>query len=104
MNLNQESGKTNIAPLFDNVLIKPLESEERTPSGIVLPDTAKEKPQIGLVMAVGEGEITPKGERKPMVVKVGQKVMYKKWGGNEVKVHGEEWIIVEQKDILAILE
>lgn len=92
-----------IQPLFDNVLIKPLEAEAKTASGILLPDTVKEKPQMGLIMAVGEGEITPKGERKPMVVKVGQKVMYKKWGGNEVKVSGEEWILVEQKDILAVV-
>ena len=93
----------NIAPIFDNVLIKPLDADQKTASGILLPDSVKEKPQIGLVMAAGEGEITPKGERKPMVVKVGQKVMYKKWGGNEVKVGSEEWIIVEQKDILAIV-
>ena len=94
----------NIKPLFDNVLIKPIEAQEKTPSGILLPDSAKEKPQIGEVMAVGAGEVTPKGEVKPMVVKVGQKVMYKKWGGNEVKVNGEDWMLVEQKDILAIVD
>lgn len=93
----------SITPLFDNVLIKPIEASSKTASGIVLPDTVKEKPQIGIVMAIGDGEITPKGERKPMVVKVGQKVMYKKWGGNEVKVEGEDWMLVEQKDILAIV-
>lgn len=95
--------KHTIQPLFDNVLIRPLEAEQKTASGILLPDSVKEKPQIGLVMAIGEGEITEKGERKPMVVKVGQKVMYKKWGGNEVKVGTEEWMIIEQKDILAIV-
>lgn len=94
---------TKIKPLFDNVLVKPLEAEEKTASGILLPETAKEKPQMGIVMAIGDGEITPKGERKPMVVKVGQKVMYKKWGGNEVKIDGQELILVEQKDILAII-
>lgn len=92
-----------IKPLFNNVLIRPLEAESRTQSGIVLPDTAQEKPQIGVVMAVGDGEVTAKGDRHPMVVKVGQKVMYKKWGGNEVKVGTEEWTIVEQKDILAVV-
>lgn len=97
------TGKVNIKPLFDNVLIRPLEAETKTATGIILPDSAKEKPQTGEVMAIGDGEITPKGERKPMVVKVGQKVMYKKWGGNEVKVNGEEWILVEQKEILAII-
>lgn len=71
-------------------------------SGIVLPDTAKEKPQVGLVMAVGPGTTDEKGNKVPMAVKVGQKVMYKKWGGNEVKVNNEEWLLVEQKDILAI--
>ena len=92
-----------ITPLFDNVLIKPLEAEEKTASGIILPDTAKEKPQMGEVMAVGEGKVTPKGEKHPMVVKVGQKVMYKKWGGTEVKVNGEDWTIVGQEDILAVV-
>ena len=95
--------KINIQPLFDNVLIKPLEAEEKLPSGIVLPDTAREKPQVGLVMAVGPGSTDDKGNPIKMAVKVGQKVMYKKWGGNEVKVGGEEWMIVEQKDILAIV-
>lgn len=95
---------SDIKPLFDNVLIKPLEEEEKTPSGIVLPDTAKEKPQIGKVMAVGPGGLTDDGKKIPMVVRVGQKVMYKKWGGNEVKVGTEEWLLVEQKDILAIVE
>ena len=96
--------KINVQPLFDNVLIKPLEQEEKLPSGIVLPDSAKEKPQIGQVMAVGVGSTDDKGKKVKMAVKVGQKVMYKKWGGNEVKVKGEEWMIVEQKDILAIVE
>lgn len=95
---------SSIKPLFDNVLVKPLEAEEKTASGIILPDSAKEKPQIGLVMAVGDGHTTPQGKVLPMKVKVGQKVMYKKWGGNEVKVGSEEWTIVEQKDILAIVK
>lgn len=98
------SWRTKIQPLFDNVLVKPLEVEERTPSGIVLPDTAKEKPQVGLIMAVGPGGMDEKGNKVSMVVKVGQKVMYKKWGGNEVKVDGQDWLLVEQKDILAIVE
>lgn len=96
--------KVAYKPLFDNVLIKPLVAEDVLPSGIVLPDTAKEKPQIGQVMAVGPGSTDDKGNPVKMMVKVGQKVMYKKWGGNEVKVNGEEWTMVEQKDILAIVE
>lgn len=96
--------KQKITPLFDNVLVKPLEAEQKLPSGLVLPDTAKEKPQVGEVMAVGPGSTDDKGNAVKIVVKVGQKVMYKKWGGNEVKVEGQEWTIVEQKDILAIVE
>lgn len=95
--------KLTIMPLFDNVLVKPLQAEEKLPSGIILPDTAKEKPQMGEIMAVGPGATDEKGNPVKMVVKVGQKVMYKKWGGNEVKVNGEEWMLVEQKDILAIV-
>lgn len=95
--------KMNIKPLFDNVLIKPLEVEEKTASGIVLPDTAKEKPQMGIVMSVGPGKKNSAGKLIAMVVKVGQKVMYKKWGGNEVKVNSEEWTLVGQEDILAVV-
>lgn len=96
--------KQTITPLFDNVLIKPLEAEQTLPSGLVLPDSAKEKPQMGEIMAVGAGGTDEKGNPVKMHVKVGQKVMYKKWGGNEIKVEGKEWMIVEQKDILAIVE
>lgn len=94
----------NIKPLFANVLIRPVEAEAKTAGGIILPDSAKEKPQIGIVMAIGDGELDD-GEivKNSIVVKVGDKVMYKKWGGNEVKVENEEWTIVEQKDILAIV-
>ena len=94
----------HIKPLFDNILIKPLEAEKKTVSGIILPDTAKEKPQMGEIVAVGAGKVTPKGEKEKIVVKVGQKVMYKKWGGNEIKINGEELMLVEQKDILAVIE
>lgn len=96
--------KQTITPLFDNVLVKPLEAEQKLPSGLVLPETAKEKPQMGEVMAIGSGTTDEKGNTVRMVVKVGQKVMYKKWGGSEIKVDGAEWMIVEQKDILAIIE
>lgn len=94
----------SIKPLFDYVLIRPLASEEVTPSGIVLPDTAKEKPQVGIVMAVGTGALNENGKVVPMVVKKDQKVFYKKWGGNEVKVGSEECLLVEQKDIMAVVE
>lgn len=98
-----DSMKVTIEPLFDNVLIKPLEAESKTASGILLPDSAKEKPQMGQVMAIGPGSVNNNGKTVPVVVKVGQKVMYKKWGGTEVKVHEQDWMIVEQKDILAII-
>lgn len=91
-----------IQPLFDNVLVKPLQQEQKLPSGIVLPDSAKEKSQIGEVMAIGPGGMDH-GHAVPMVVKIGQKVLYKEWGGNKFKVGMEEWLIVEQKDILAIV-
>lgn len=99
-----QQSKTNIKPLFDYVLVKPLEEETKTPSGILLPESVKEKPQVGQIMAIGTGHVNDDGKTMPMVVKIGQKVMYKKWGGNEVKVNGEEWLLVEQKDILAVVE
>jgi chaperonin GroES len=96
--------KNTLKPLFDNVLIRRLEAEAKTASGIILPDSAQEKPTMGEILATGPGRVTPKGEKEPMVVKVGQKVMYKEWGGNKVKLNGEELVLVEQKDILAIVE
>lgn len=94
---------THIKPLFSYVLIKPTEPESKTASGIVLVDTGKEKPQVGEVVAVGEGFGSEDGRENKMIVKVGQKVMYKKWGGNEVKADGVEYLLVEQKDIMAIV-
>ncbi|MFH1827294.1 MAG: co-chaperone GroES [bacterium] len=101
--------KSNIKPLFDYVLIKPLEGEKKTVSGIILPDSAKEKPQIGEVMEIGPGKSycgdeEEKGKCECIVVKKGQKVLYKKWGGNEVKVGNEEWLLIEQKEIMAVVE
>ncbi len=96
--------KTNIKPLFDNVLVKPLKAETKTVGGIYLPENVKEKPQTGEVMAIGEGARDEHGKVVPMVVKVGQKVLYAKWGGNDVKINNEEWKLVRQADILAIVE
>ncbi|MFO0703217.1 MAG: co-chaperone GroES [Patescibacteria group bacterium] len=93
-----------IKPLFSYVLIKPVQGDTTTASGIIIPDSAKEKPQMGEVIAVGEGFGSEDGRENKIVVKVGQKVMYKKWGGNEVKVDGQELLLVEQKDIMAIVE
>lgn len=96
------AAKHTIKPLFDNILIKPLEAEVKTASGIILPDSAKEKPQMGEVVEVGPGKMDD-GKIVPVSVKKGQKVMYKKWGSNEVKINGQELILVEEKDILAII-
>ncbi len=94
----------NIKPLGDRVLIQPVEQEERTKAGIILPDTAKEKPQMGKVLAVGSGRLLENGERQPLEVKEGQKVLYSKYAGTEVKVDGEELLLVYERDILAIVE
>lgn len=94
----------NIKPLADRVVLKRLEAEETTKSGIVLAGTAKEKPQEAEVMAVGKGGLTTDGKEIKMEVKVGDKVLISKYSGTEVKVKGEEYIIVKQEDILAIVE
>ena len=92
-----------IRPLADRVVIKKLEAEEKTASGIVLPGTAKEQPQEAKVMAVGPGAVVD-GKRVEMDVKVGDKILYSKYAGTDVKVAGEEYIILRQDDILAIVE
>jgi chaperonin GroES len=91
----------NIQPLADRVVVKPIEREEVTKSGIVLPDTAKEKPQEGEVMAVGPGRMSDDGKRIPLEVKVGDVVVYAKYGGTEIKLNDEKLIILEEKQILA---
>jgi len=93
-----------LRPLGDRVVIQPTPREDMTKSGIVLPDTAKEKPQEGLILAVGPGRILDDGKREQIDVKEGQKVLYAKYAGTEFKVDGEELLIVSQKDILAIVE
>ena len=94
---------SKLQPLGDRVVVKPTPREEMTKSGIVLPDTAKEKPQEGEIVAVGPGAFDNDGKRMPMDVKVGQKVLYGKYAGTEFKVEEEELLIVSQKDILAIV-
>jgi chaperonin GroES len=98
------ASKTKLRPLGDRVVVKPSPREEMTKSGIVLPDTAKEKPQEGLIVATGPGRILDDGKREAMDVKEGQKVLYAKYAGTEFKVEGEELLIVSQKDILAVIE
>ncbi len=89
-------------PLADRLVVKPIAREEVTKGGIVLPDTAKEKPQEGEVLAAGPGRMTEDGKRIPMDVKVGDIVLYSKYGGTEIKVEGEELIILRESDILAV--
>ena len=98
------ASSTKLRPLGDRVVIKPTPREEMTKSGIVLPDTAKEKPQEGEVLAVGPGKTLDDGSREAMDVSVGQRVLYAKYAGTEFKVESEELLIVSQKDILAIVE
>jgi len=95
-----------LKPLHDRVLVKPLEKEEMTKGGIVLPDTAKEKPQEGEVTAVGPGKPDEDGNPIPMSVKVGDRVIYAKYAGTEIEIEGEEkkWLILKESDILAIVE
>lgn len=93
----------NLKPLADRVIIEPIEKQETTASGIVLPETAKEKPQEGLIVAVGPGRALDNGERASMEVKVGDKVIYAKYAGNEYKMGDKTYLIAGEKDILAII-
>lgn len=93
-----------IKPLGDRVVIEVVEGEMKTASGIVLPDTAKEKPQEGKVVAVGTGKVLENGTRAAMDVKAGDKIIFSKYAGTEVKVDGKEYLIVSERDILAVVE
>jgi chaperonin GroES len=96
--------EVKLRPLSDKVVVQPTQREETTKSGIVLPDTAKEKPQEGLVVAVGSGRVTEEGDRVKPEVKEGDKVLYAKYAGTEVKLDDVEYLILSEKDILAVLE
>ena len=98
------AASTKLRPLGDRVVIEPTPREEMTKTGIVLPDTAKEKPQEGKVVAVGPGRILDDGKREAIDVKSGDKVLYAKYAGTEFKIDGDEYLIVSQKDILAVVE
>ena len=96
--------KVVLKPLEDRIVVEPLEAEQVTASGLVIPDTAKEKPQEGKVLAVGPGRFDDKGARVPVDVKVGDVVLYSKYGGTEVKYSGEEYLVLSARDVLAIIE
>jgi chaperonin GroES len=99
-----ESQTMKFRPLHDRVLVKPLEAETKTAGGIIIPDTAKEKPMEGKVIAVGAGARGEDGKLVPMEVKKGDRVLYGKWSGTEVKVDGDEMLIIKESDIMGIVE
>ena len=94
----------NLKPMFDNVVVEHIEQDDKTTGGVFLPDTAKEKPQEGVIRAVGAGRVTDKGTKLDMHVKVGDRVLYRKYSGSEVKIDGTEYLIIPEKDILAIVD
>jgi chaperonin GroES len=93
-----------IKPLADRIVVERLEAEERTAGGIVLPDTAKEKPKQGKVIAVGDGKVLDSGERAKMTVKKGDTILFTSYAGTEVKVDGKEYLVMKEDDVLAVLE
>jgi chaperonin GroES len=93
-----------IQPLHDRVLVKRIEEEQKTKGGIIIPDTAKEKPQEGKVIAVGKGRVLDDGKLAELAVKKGDKILFSKYAGTEIKLEGEEHIIIREEDVLAILE
>jgi chaperonin GroES len=94
---------STVKPLGDRVFVKVSEAEEKTAGGIILPDNAKEKPQVGEIVAVGNGKLNEKGERQPMEVQVGNKVLYSKYAGTDIKLGGDDYVLLSEKDILAVV-
>ncbi len=94
---------STVTPLSDRVFVKVSEAEEKTAGGIYLPDNAKEKPQIGEVVTVGQGKTNDKGDKVPVEVKVGDKVLYSKYAGTDIKLDGKEYVLLSEKDILAVV-
>lgn len=94
----------NIRPLHDRVLVRRLEEETKSPGGIVIPDTAKEKPVQGEIVAVGKGKILENGETRPLDVKPGDKVLFGKYSGTEVKIGGEELLVMREEDVMGVIE
>jgi len=95
--------KMNIKPLGDKVIVKRVEAEERTAGGIVLPDSAKEKPKRGIILAVGTGRLLEDGKRNPLQVKKDDEVLFTSYAGTEVKINGEEYIVMDESDILGVI-
>ena len=93
-----------VKPLQDRLVVKRIEEEEKTKGGIIIPDAAKEKPQEGRVIAVGEGKVLENGQRSPVSVKVGDKILFGKYSGTEIKIDGEEHLIMREDDVLAVIQ
>ncbi len=93
-----------VRPLADRLVVKRIEEEEKTKGGIIIPDAAKEKPQEGRVAAVGDGKVLDNGQKSPLTVKVGDKILFGKYSGTEIKIDGEEHLILREDDVLAIIE
>ena len=93
-----------VKPLYDRILVKRLETVEKTKGGIIIPDSAKEKPQEGKIMALGKGKLLEDGTMRPLDVKVGDKVLFSKYGGTDINIEGEDYLILREEDILAIVE
>lgn len=94
----------NLKPLFDNVVVEHVEQQDKSSGGVFLPDTAKEKPQEGVIRAIGTGRVLDNGTTHPLSVKVGDRVLYRKYSGSEVKVDGTEYLIIPEKDVLAVVD
>ncbi len=92
-----------VKPLYDRLVVKRLEEEEKTKGGIIIPDAAKEKPQEGRVIAVGDGKVLENGQKAPLSVKVGDKILFGKYSGTEIKIDGDEHLIMREDDVLAII-
>ncbi len=97
-------GDMKIKPLYDRILVQRIEEEQKTESGIIIPDTAKEKPIMGKVIAVGEGRLLENGQKQPLIVKEGDKILFSKYAGTEIKIKGEEYLIMREDDVLAIIQ
>ncbi len=93
-----------VKPLQDRLVVKRIEEEEKTKGGIIIPDAAKEKPQEGRVIAIGDGKILENGQRSPLSVKVGDKILFGKYSGTEIKIDGDEHLILREDDVLAVIE
>ena len=94
----------SLQPLDDRIVVRPSEAEQTTASGLVIPDTAKEKPQEGEVLAVGPGRVDDNGNRVPLDVKAGDRILFGKWSGTEVKIDGQDYLIMKESDVMGIIE